>query len=243
MAYKKALITFGDEKYEKSISLLEKTARENGVESFTAYGPDSYTDEFHRKNRHILNQPRGKGYWLWKPWIILQEFDKLSEGDVVMYSDAGLYAINDVSPLYETCDERMVFKIPDTHYIREWTKKDCFVLTECDTPEYQNARMVNGAVSLWRVSNGNRLFLEEWLRICKDSRAITDMPNMFGPNYFGFKAHRHDQSILSLLAKKRGFEVYRDPTQYGQAERTQFENSPYGQIFWHHRNFKHPQPK
>jgi hypothetical protein len=31
----------------------------------------------------------------------------------------------------------------------------------------------------------------------------------------GFMEHRHDQSILSLLAKKQGCVVHREPTQYG----------------------------
>ena len=48
-------------------------------------------------------------------------------------------------------------------------------------------------------------FLSEYLYYAQDKRIITDDPNELGvSNYEGFRDHRHDQSILSLLTKKYG---------------------------------------
>ena len=45
--------------------------------------------------------------------------------------------------------------------------------------------------------------MSEYLYYAQDKRIITDDPNELGyNNYEGFRDHRHDQSILSLLTKK-----------------------------------------
>ncbi len=136
-------------------------------------------------------------------------------------------------------DGKIIFKLPPVgvphHLAKTWTKRDCFVLMGCNTEKYWNAPMSNGAVSLWRKSDENIKFLEEWLKFAKDPRIITDDPNIFGLNDINFKDHRHDQSILSLLAIKYNLEMYRDPTQYGVSFINEFDNSPYPQLFNHHR--------
>jgi hypothetical protein len=74
-------------------------------------------------------------------------------------------------------------------------------------------------------------FVIEWLTYAQDVRAITDDKNVLGiPNYPGFRENRHDQSILSLLAKIWNLTTYLDPSQFGRGE-----TRPYPQIFHHHR--------
>ena len=57
-------------------------------------------------------------------------------------------------------------------------------------------------------------FVSEWLSYAQDSRAITDDDNILSSiSYPGFRSHRHDQAILSLLVKKWGLTVYPDLSQ------------------------------
>jgi hypothetical protein len=75
-------------------------------------------------------------------------------------------------------------------------------------------------------------FVSEWLTYAQDSRAITDDNNVLGStNYPDFRDHRHDQAILSILAKKWNFTVYPDPSQWGESVKR-----PYPTIFNHHRS-------
>jgi hypothetical protein len=75
-------------------------------------------------------------------------------------------------------------------------------------------------------------FISEWLTYAQNSRVITDDDNVLGfVNYPDFLDHRHDQAILSLLAKKWNLTVYPDPSQWGQSEKR-----PYPTIFNHHRS-------
>ena len=43
-------------------------------------------------NKHaefINNNRRGFGYWIWKPYLIMKQIDKMEDGDVLFYSDCG----------------------------------------------------------------------------------------------------------------------------------------------------------
>lgn len=242
---RKALVTFGDDKYKNSLKNLTESAFSVGkVDDVFVYGPHSYSERYRQLNSYVLSKPRGAGYWIWKPWIIRQAFDIMDEGDVVLYCDAGLTITGDLTPLFDTAlkskDQKLLFKLPahgtPAHLAKQWTKRDCFVLTKCDEEKYWNADMTNGAVSLWVKNDKNIEFLKEWGRFMRDPRIVTDEINMCGlPNFIEFKDHRHDQSVLTLMAVRDGIEMFRDPTQFGEMDLDKYDNSPYGILFDHHR--------
>jgi len=240
---KKVHVSFANERYYSSLDLLEKSSVEiGGVDLFVRRTAEQLKrTDFWNKNRYILDRPRGAGYWIWKPHIILETMENLEDGDVVMYSDAGLKVIDDLGPLFTATvgnsnGGKVLFKVPGPHVNRMWTKRDCFVLTGCDEKKYWDGILTNGAVSLWTKSDENLEYLKIYLRYLRDPRIVTDDLNMCGmPDLQGFKEHRHDQSVLSLLSIKNSLELYRDPTQWGNAEKELFINSPYGQLFDHHR--------
>jgi hypothetical protein len=244
---KKILCSYGTEQFKKSLQLLEQSAYNiGGIDKVYLYDREWLINtEFYKKNKYILDQKRGGGYWLYKSKVILNTFEQYAEkGDVVMWSDAGLSIISNLSPLFKIMenhpnDGKMLFKLPNvgtTHKAKMWTKRDCFVLCNADEKKFWDADMSNGAVSLWEYNDKNVEFLKEWQKYLRDNRIVTDDPNVCGrPNFPEFKDHRHDQSVLSILAVKYGFELFCDPTQFGNEVRNQFVNSPYEQLFNHHR--------
>ena len=201
---KKIHISFGNEKYYKSLDLLAKTSLEVGkTDEVICYKQEDLKDtDFWRKNGYILMQPRGAGYWIWKPHLILKTFETLNEGDVVLYTDAGISVIGNLNPLFEITHDsskygRMLFQLPGGHVNKTWTKRDCFILMGCDEKKYWEGHLTNGAISLWKKTPENIEYLKEYLRYLRDPRIVTDEPSMMGPNLIGFKDHRHDQSVLS----------------------------------------------
>ena len=56
-----------------------------------------YTDEYLKNdpdfwNQHsnfIQNNPRGYGYWLWKPYIVKKTIEQMNDGDILLYLDCG----------------------------------------------------------------------------------------------------------------------------------------------------------
>lgn len=46
-------------------------------------------DFWPKHSRFINSNPRGYGYWLWKPYIILKQLELLNDGDILFYADCG----------------------------------------------------------------------------------------------------------------------------------------------------------
>lgn len=197
---------------------------------------------FLEKNKEIFSNSRGFGYWLWKPYFILKTLEEMDYGDVCMYCDAGNSLISDPSPLFNLCKEVggiLLFENRDGNYDGnvwrnlEWTKYDCYTLMGCTKNIYVNGSQVDASYSLWEKKDNVINFLKEYLNFCENINIISDLPNITGDNHYLFKDHRHDQSILSLLAIKYGIKLYPEPSEWGNKWRK--DSDPYKQIFWHHR--------
>jgi len=242
---KKVLVTYGDKNYDKSLDLLKESAMEfGGIDEAIVYRPEDHSEKYARVNSYILSKPRGAGFCIWKPSIILKTFKTLDDGDVVLYSDGGLKVIKNLDPLFDMVKDYMLFELAPVgvpaHLAKSWTKRDCFVLMNCDTEKYWNADMLNAAISVWRKTDKSIALLKEWSRYMKDPRIVTDEPNVAGKaNFLEYRDHRYDQSVLTNLATKYDIKLYRDPTQWGNGVIDKYDNSPYEQLFHHHRNFKH----
>ena len=200
-------ISYGDNKYKKSLEYNGKSALEiAGVDEFYGYGPEDLDEEFKKKNNYILSGIKGNGYWLWKPYFIYKTLKtKLNDGDYLIYSDAGIAYIDKAQLIVNFINERKaemyLHRLP--HLEKHYTKRDAFILMGADLPFFAETGQFNAAFQIYKKSKFTELFLEEYLYYAQDKRIITDDGNVMGlPNYDGFKAHRHDQSILSLLTKK-----------------------------------------
>ncbi len=82
-------------------------------------------------------------------------------------------------------------------------------------------------------------FIAEDLQYAQDERMITEQENTQGlENYPDFVAHRHDQSIWSLMSKKYHIKRFRDPSQFGLVnhyENDVEQRSTFPQIIDSHR--------
>ncbi len=220
------LVTFGTPDFDLSVAELTRTPLANGVDSVDVWDIGRFrSTSFYQRHRAILDQPRGSGYWLWKPFIIADSLDNAAEGDVVVYADAGVSILRSLEPLFEQCVAGGGPLLFAGHYdgiggrpytCAAWTKRDCFVLTGCDSAEYHRARMVDAAFLCCMKSTRTMQLIHEWQTHCCDARVITDQPNECGlQNLPEFIDHRHDQSVLSLLAAKHNVELFRGPSQFG----------------------------
>jgi hypothetical protein len=232
---KKYLINYADKSHYVSRNLNTNTGiKIGGFDKAIPYTRESLGDKFCLKNKHILDQPRGAGYWLWKPYIIFKTLEKLEENDILFYSDAGIEFIKSVDeliPIMDSTEQKILaFRLDDIHPNKRWTKRDCFVNLGLDEEKYANHTQILGSYIIMRKNNFVVSFVKEWLNYAEDYRNITDSPNECGlPNYPEFVDHRHDQSIYSLLVLKHNIKHIRDISQFGSDG---WETS---QILNHHR--------
>ncbi|CAG34747.1 hypothetical protein [Desulfotalea psychrophila] len=230
---RKILINYADDAFKKA----QKKNSESGIaiggfDQCISYGPKDIGSDFAKKNKKILSQKRGAGYWLWKPYIIQKTLELLAYGDFLFYCDSGSHFIGSIDPLIDISTQRsqdvIVFDLE--HIEKRWTKRDAFVLLGCDEEKYKETMQRIGGFVLIKKTDRSLSFFDEYLRYAQDERILTDQVNSCGENYPGFVEHRHDQSILSLLSKKHGLESYRDPSQWGNKMMPEYENSSYGQL-------------
>ena len=181
---------------------------------------------YYQQNKALLDQPRGCGYWAWKPYIILQTLAQAEKGDYVIYCDVGKPTENaqvdhgnvittSLLPLVEWA-ERNGGLLPGVYLnnhgpAKNWIKRDCFRLTGCDEPRYYGMPTVQAGYTVWKNTPKVIEFLEKWQTLNLDPRLITDQENTLGfDNLNGFIRHCHDQATLSLLCEKEGVRVFGD---------------------------------
>ncbi len=74
-------ITYSDQNYIRSAKLNAFTAKHiGGADKVKIYSPDDLGDNFKRKNKELLSCKKGAGYWIWKPYIMLDMLSKMRGG-------------------------------------------------------------------------------------------------------------------------------------------------------------------
>lgn len=180
------------------------------------------SQSFWQKHGDFISQnPRGYGYWLWKPYIIKTFLDKIADNDILVYADAGCnFNPNGIKRLYEyfdilNSDKKGVLAFQLNHSEYKYCKRQVFdeLLTDVDQ-EQQRHIMTSGqcmaTVVLLRKTAFSQEFVNSWLEMAENHSLINDdkLPN----EYPGFIDHRHDQAIYSVLAKMRGITMIPDET-------------------------------
>ena len=218
------VISYATGRFKRSQKILEVKSMEHGADQVTSYGPNDIEKSFVQKNTKILSNPRGGGLWLWKPHLILKALLESNEGDVVLYCDAGMYPISDLTPLFELAQEKeiVLFQVHNKK-VKDWTNPRCIELMAC-SEKILELEQVCGAPQVYKRCEKNIFFLKNLISHCENYELIND---------FGNNNHRHDQSILSILAHQRNIEIHRDPSQWGNEYLLQ--NSTYPQTFNLHR--------
>jgi len=180
---------------------------------------------FEAKVGGISLDERGSGFWAWKPFIILEALRNASAGDLVLYCDVGRsypwkLLHTSLEPLVDWLDHAGQDVLPGVRIpwygpMRCWTKRDAFVYTGCDEPRFHEAVPVQASFSLWKKGERSLALAEEWLTWCGQRELVSDDPNRCGlDDLDGFREHRHDQSLWTLLCVKhglKGLDVGSDP--------------------------------
>lgn len=243
----KLLVNFSTANFQDAQQFNTKTALEIGGFNHVFNANLGLIDNHFRfKHASILNEAKGAGYWLWKPYFLVQALNQVHDGDVLMYADAASHFICSANPLLELPTTYQQDIIPFELDLTEgaWTKRDAFVYMNADTMGFQETRQLLASFIVIRKSDFSMRFMTEYLEYCCNPKILTDLENLCGlPNYTGFTAHRHDQSVFSLLCKKYQLQVFRDPSQWGNSQSSRFSNSNYPQILEHTRQKSPKQTK
>ena len=175
-----------------------------------AYDETDLATEFWKAHSpFIMSRTRGYGYWLWKPQVVLQALQAMPEGEALVYMDAGcclnlegrdrLVELVAMATLHPSQNVGFDLGLVEG----DWTKGDLF--KHLDYHDYNSGQIMATAFILVNTPD-IRALVKQWLSVgCSHSyHFIDDSPSRDMPNRPGFREHRHDQSIWSILRKQHG---------------------------------------
>ena len=199
-------LTYANEKFLHRQNELNVVAKPlfDGIFSFT--DKDIKNNAFFDENKEILTQTRGAGYWLWKPYLILEALKNVEYDDIVFYMDCGDEIVNNsICSFLKSYLNIVDIMLATRGYDRNsfLTKRDCFVLMGCDDSKYHNGIQIEAGTIGVKKTDFSIKIINEWLFYCKNKNILTDLPNICNlPNFTPFKDHRHDQSVLTNITIK-----------------------------------------
>lgn len=169
-------------------------------------------DGFTARHADLFPNSTGFGWYSWKPYIILQALQAANEGDLVIYQDTGRREPVLVSRSLREWDAYLTehgfpciagVRIPDWGPNRLWTKRSVFESMGLQGERYENQPQIQASWSIWRKCDRTLVFVNEWAELCQRLDLVGgQLENGPAAEVAGFREHRWDQSLLTLLAMR-----------------------------------------
>lgn len=204
---KRIFVSFADTRYIKSLERIKSETEQFGFdERYFLTEKDLPKDFFKGFNPKIYR--RGFGYWTWKPYIVNKMLEKLDEGDILVYSDAGTQWHISGKNRFEEYINMLSLNTPlltfqQPFLTKDWTKGDVFHYICSDSwLKYAMELQLWAGTFLLRKNELCMNLFKHWTDIAENHRYLMTDLKSDTPNLSGFIEHRHDQSVFSLLAKQ-----------------------------------------
>ena len=98
---KKYFLVYNDGRYNRFLDrLLESVRTHNKDFEIIVFDKEQIDSDFRDKNTRILNECRGGGYWLWKPYIINETMKRINDGDLLFYLDSKYFFMENFTEIY-----------------------------------------------------------------------------------------------------------------------------------------------
>lgn len=231
MKNKVVFLSFANSVYVPSLRRLEQQIKSCPLVDEFHFLTNKDLDKEFRKDFHPYIYRRGYGYWKWKSYLVKQQFDKMEDGDILIYADAGCdYNVKAVDRLKKYMEiasthESGILVFEDNYKESQLTKGDVFEYLAGDTkcPSISETRQRWGGMFIMRKCTNTVKLVNEWVDICMNHfDLITDKKSII-PNFPDFLENRHDQSIFSILTKLHN--AFAFPPK--ELAKNNFENVPF----------------
>lgn len=202
---KLTLINFADKSFKTNQKYNSFTAKFFGrANKVISYSPEDISEYLNLHPNFKKYDYKGYGNYFWKPYIILKGLDEIEYGDFLFYSDSGAIVLKNLKDLCKSLEtsnkDILAFKLPLIE--KQWTKRDTFVLMNSDVESVINSNQFLCTFICIKKTKASIDFFTRFKTYCEDERIVSDLDNTQGlPNYPEFIAHRHDQSIFSIMVK------------------------------------------
>jgi hypothetical protein len=207
--------------YFKAVQRICKEAESFSIFNKVIGLTESYLKEdnifWNKHKEFIMNNERGYGLWIWKPYIIKKQLEKMNDSDILVYADSGcILNINGKDRMNEYIEMSrnsksgiVCFQLSQIEC--EWTKMDVF--NYLNATDLLETKQIISGIFIIRKCNESVNIINKWYDICCNYNLINDS-NSISINHESFKENRHDQSIWSLLIKQDNNSIILDDETY-----------------------------
>ena len=227
------LITFSGAKYDDTTLRIVVDAPRFGADRVLVYD-DVWLEAhpFRQTNRALFDHPgaalhkhstrvgrQGANCWYaFKPLVMIDALDRSKDGDVVLFLDADSYPVSDFSIVFDIARrDGAMFFAAQGHSNHRWNKADCLIVMGQDEDRYRMAQA--GCARFIAVKKGPWKPLQllwEWLTYAVNLTSTTFDPSRYGAEHPEFIEHRTEQAILTNLALKHGYKLWRECDDSGE---------------------------
>lgn len=230
----KILINYANDAYRKAQKWNSWTGKHiAGFDKVYAFTTSDIDRNYYEIHKDILSEKRGNGLWLWKPYFIDKVLSECNDGDIIFYADSGAFFVKKIDKLISSLRKNEKIWVSDCPLLEScFTKPICFEKMGCDKEEIKFSNQIQGGFILLVCCEETRSFIKEWLHYCEDYELMSPQGGLTLNEKRGskFVAHREDQSILSLLCKKKGIKAHKDPSQRGKCPETFYNLNYFYQV-------------
>ena len=218
------LCSFASEDLKRSkYRFLEQSKEMNIYENIRVFGFEDLNENRKKQIESFfkINQKRLFGYACWKADIISSFMKQIPENSILQYSDIGCHfnkdGLNRLKEYITLCEKNNLltfqYKIPDFDNINnfkfqiyreyQYTKNDLFKYFNInDSSEIFNSEQLWSGTIFFKKNNFSKDVIDEWSKISFENNLIDDSESN-SQNNNNFIEHRHDQSIFSIICKKK----------------------------------------
>lgn len=223
---KRVIATFSGRAYDPTTKLTVERAPVMGADQVMVFddkwligtGYTTVNKWLFDATSRIQDEPtvykHGFGWCSWKAFVILSAWDRVQDGDVVMYLDGDTFPVAPFGQLFDACDRAGgVFIFEEVASNLRFTKAECMLVMGLPIEDGTHAC---GRFSLWQKGSFlARQILAEWW-----AYSINPYCTLWGrstlvkdpPEYY---RNSTEQSVLTNLAHKYNIPLHRTPDQFG----------------------------
>ena len=208
-----SFLTFGShDNYIGALNRLVNQAKSldlfHNIFSYTLDDLKNDSDFWSQHSSFILNNNRGCGYWIWKPYLIHKTLQSLNDGDYFLYLDSGSeLLLTEKSSLLSYIEEYVnkydLFASYFNSYATDINFNKMDLIHHFNIPTDSSLLFqpqIQATFLFFKITPSIRTLIQNWLSFISNYHLFDDTPSVI-PNFHYFIEHRHDQSVLSLLIK------------------------------------------
>lgn len=232
----KYFLSFGNERFANSRKRIRLEAEQTKLfDKIIVETETICQEETFKKICDKIDAKFGSGrgfYWyMWKPYIIYKTLEKLNDGDVLFYNDSGMQifperpdVINKFNNLFQLVENKEECKTgictfittgpPNERFEYMYNIGALFKHFKVETNEsITHTQQIQAGVIIIKKCDESQRIIKEWLDIAVEHTElfvgdIRVLPRDNDVHQMqGFRDHRHDQAVWSVLCKLNNVNV------------------------------------